>query len=124
MSEPAKWLLFRSLLHRTLAGRGRGWNQQHHTDLSLLISLYEQALMGLISQQRVHDIASTSTVRERMTKVLVVDDHESLRRSISFLLECNSFEVCGEAVSVEDAVKKVADLKPDVQRHQLTYSAS
>jgi two-component system invasion response regulator UvrY len=49
-----------------------------------------------------------------MTKVLVVDDHESLRRSVTFLLECNSLEVCGEAESGEEAVKKVAELKPDV----------
>ncbi len=50
----------------------------------------------------------------RMTTILVVDDNESLRRNVCFLLQCNSFEVCGEAKTGEEAIEKVADLKPDI----------
>jgi DNA-binding NarL/FixJ family response regulator len=49
-----------------------------------------------------------------MPKILVVDDHESLRRTICFLLECNSLEVCGEAETGEEAIEKVVALKPDL----------
>jgi DNA-binding NarL/FixJ family response regulator len=49
-----------------------------------------------------------------MAKILVVDDHESVRRGIRFVLESNSLEVCGEAETGEEAVKKVIELRPDV----------
>jgi DNA-binding NarL/FixJ family response regulator len=37
-----------------------------------------------------------------------------MRQTVRLLLQSNSLEVCGEAESGEDAVKKVATLKPDV----------
>ncbi len=48
-------------------------------------------------------------------RVLVVDDHEVVRRGVrSLLLTHPEYEVCGEAVDGRDAVEKAALLKPDL----------
>jgi DNA-binding NarL/FixJ family response regulator len=47
-------------------------------------------------------------------KLLVVDDHEPLRRKIRSLLEKEGFEVCGEAVNGREAIEKVRELAPDL----------
>ncbi|MCU1239449.1 MAG: hypothetical protein JWO71_175 [Candidatus Acidoferrum typicum] len=50
-----------------------------------------------------------------LTRVLIVDDHELVRRSVRSLLVARSdFEVCGEAVDGRDGVDKTRQLKPDV----------
>lgn len=46
-------------------------------------------------------------------RVLVVDDHEVVRRGVRSLLESHC-EVCGEAVDGQDAIEKARLLKPDV----------
>jgi two-component system, chemotaxis family, chemotaxis protein CheY len=45
-------------------------------------------------------------------RVLLVDDHEVIRRSVRTLLE-SYCDVCGEAVDGNDAVEKARQLKPD-----------
>ncbi|MGB7133571.1 MAG: PAS domain S-box protein, partial [Candidatus Sulfotelmatobacter sp.] len=48
-------------------------------------------------------------------RLLVVDDHEVLRRGVrSLLQDQTNYEVCGEAVDGQDAVEKARELKPDV----------
>src|SRR3954452_757280 len=48
-------------------------------------------------------------------KILVVDDHEVVRRGVVSLLSSRpEYEVCGEAVDGRDAVEKAQELKPDV----------
>lgn len=48
-------------------------------------------------------------------RILIVDDHEVVRRGVrSLLQEESSFEVCGEAVDGRDAIAKANELKPDV----------
>lgn len=48
-------------------------------------------------------------------KVLLVDDHEVVRKGLASVLEQNpDFEVVGETGSREEAVKKATALKPDV----------
>ncbi|MFY9742458.1 MAG: PAS domain S-box protein [Candidatus Sulfotelmatobacter sp.] len=48
-------------------------------------------------------------------RLLVVDDHEVLRRGVRSLLQDQpNYEVCGEAVDGQDAVEKARELKPDV----------
>jgi len=48
-------------------------------------------------------------------RILVVDDHEVVRRGLLALLGTQaSWEVVGEAANGPDAVKKVAQTKPDV----------
>ncbi len=50
-----------------------------------------------------------------MKRILVVDDHEVVRKGIRSLLERqDDLEVCGEAVDGQDAVEKARQLKPDV----------
>jgi len=47
-------------------------------------------------------------------RVLVVDDHEVVRRGVRSLLSQSSYDVCGEAADGNDAVEKARQLKPDV----------
>ena len=50
-----------------------------------------------------------------MPKVLIVDDHEYLRKLVREFLEIQSgYDVCGEAVDGYDAIQKAQELKPDV----------
>jgi len=53
--------------------------------------------------------------RFSLTRVLIVDDHELVRRGVRSLLAARpDFEVCGEAVDGRDGVDKARQLKPDV----------
>ena len=47
-------------------------------------------------------------------RILLVDDHEIVRKGIRQLLEGPTREVCGEAANGEDAIEKVRELKPDL----------
>jgi PAS domain S-box-containing protein len=48
-------------------------------------------------------------------RLLIVDDHEVVRRGVrSLLLEQSEFEVCGEAVDGQDALEKTRELDPDL----------
>jgi DNA-binding NarL/FixJ family response regulator len=48
-------------------------------------------------------------------RVLVVDDHEVVRRGLRALLETQrGWEVCGEATNGRDAVEKANECRPDV----------
>jgi PAS domain S-box-containing protein len=48
-------------------------------------------------------------------RVLVVDDHEVVRRGVRSLIQSHSnYEVCGEAVDGQDALEKAQELNPDV----------
>lgn len=49
-----------------------------------------------------------------MARILVVDDHEVIRRGIRSLLARDSVEVCGEAANGKQALEKVLELKPDL----------
>ena len=48
------------------------------------------------------------------TTVLIVDDHPSFRASARMLLECEGFEVVGEAEDGMSGLEAVARLHPDV----------
>jgi DNA-binding NarL/FixJ family response regulator len=48
-------------------------------------------------------------------RILLADDHEVVRRGVSYLLRAHEgWVICGEAVDGRDAVEKAALLKPDV----------
>lgn len=48
-------------------------------------------------------------------RILVVDDHEIVRRGLRALLESHAgWQVCAEAVSGREALEKATQLKPDV----------
>ncbi|PYV34856.1 MAG: DNA-binding response regulator [Acidobacteria bacterium] len=50
-----------------------------------------------------------------LTKVLLVDDHEVVRKGVRALLEGHpGYEVVGEAVDGREAIEKAAQLRPDV----------
>lgn len=46
-------------------------------------------------------------------RVLIVDDHEIVRRGVRSLLQTAGFDVCGEAVDGSDAIARVQELKPE-----------
>jgi YesN/AraC family two-component response regulator len=47
--------------------------------------------------------------------ILVVDDHEIVRKGIRRLIEAHEgWAVCGEATNGKQAVEKALELKPDV----------
>jgi DNA-binding NarL/FixJ family response regulator len=46
--------------------------------------------------------------------VLIVDDHESIRRNLRLHLESSGFSVCGEAVNGFDAIEKAQSLNPEL----------
>lgn len=48
------------------------------------------------------------------TTVLIVDDHATFRATARLLLESEGFHVVGEADNGETAIKKVAELVPDL----------
>ncbi len=47
-------------------------------------------------------------------RILIVDDHEVVRRGVRSLLSERDWDVCGEAVDGQDAIEKVRELTPDV----------
>jgi DNA-binding NarL/FixJ family response regulator len=47
-------------------------------------------------------------------RILLVDDHEIVRKGIKQLLDGPTRDVCGEASSGEEAIQKVLQLKPDL----------
>jgi DNA-binding NarL/FixJ family response regulator len=49
-------------------------------------------------------------------RVLIVDDHEFVRRGLRALLtsQTAAFEICGEAASGHEAIRKARQLRPDV----------
>lgn len=48
-------------------------------------------------------------------RVLVADDHETIRKGIrSILTSRNDLEVCGEATNGQEAVDKARELRPDL----------
>lgn len=50
-----------------------------------------------------------------MPRVLIVDDHATLRRGLRVLLETHpGWKCCAEADSGEEAIRAVAEFKPDV----------
>ena len=50
----------------------------------------------------------------RTARILVADDHESMRRAVRCLVRMNPrWEICGEADIGQEAVAKAAELKPD-----------
>lgn len=50
-----------------------------------------------------------------LVRILIVDDHELVRRGVrSILVTRPEWEICGEASDGSDAVEKARDLKPDV----------
>jgi DNA-binding NarL/FixJ family response regulator len=48
-------------------------------------------------------------------RILIVDDHDLLRRGVRTLLESHAgWEICGEATTGREAVAKAEELKPDI----------
>ncbi len=56
-------------------------------------------------------------------RVLLADDHQLVRQGLRALIEARTdWEICGEAATGREAVKKARDLKPDVVLMDITMS--
>jgi DNA-binding NarL/FixJ family response regulator len=54
-------------------------------------------------------------VLAKQLRILIVDDHEMLRRGVESIIRHDSLgEVCGEAENGEEAIRKVRELKPEL----------
>jgi len=74
-----------------------------------------------VGQMDEGEIAAKWLKGEGMTSIVLADDHAALRRFIKRLLrEEADFSVVGEASNGIDAVKLVAELKPDILITDLT----
>ncbi len=61
-----------------------------------------------------HDAGQDAKAGKAAT-ILIVDDHEVVRRALSLLLaKDNAWTVCGEAINARDAIEKASELQPDV----------
>jgi DNA-binding NarL/FixJ family response regulator len=47
-------------------------------------------------------------------RILIADDHEAVRRGLRSALLGAGWQVCGEAVDGRDAIRKAAELRPDL----------
>ena len=58
---------------------------------------------------------STSSAPTTRTKILLVDDHNLIRKGLRHALERDrQFEVVGEAATAAEAVRQAGALQPDV----------
>jgi len=65
--------------------------------------------------------AGSSRRAEGISRILIVDDHDTVRLGLRALIESHSeWTVCGEAASGRDAVEKARELEPDVVIMDLT----
>ncbi|MGH9377902.1 MAG: response regulator [Terriglobia bacterium] len=61
------------------------------------------------------NVSDPKPITRRVTRVLVADDHESVRRGIRELIKTDpALEMCGESANGWEAVEKARALKPDV----------
>lgn len=60
-------------------------------------------------------MSTTSQAQTRVTRVLLVDDHEAVRQGLAMLLDAvDTFDVVGEACDGRDVVDIARQLEPDV----------
>ena len=62
--------------------------------------------------------------REKKTRVLIVDDHPAVREALATRVAWQSdLEVCGEAADVGEALRLLADTRPDVAVVDITLKS-
>jgi len=64
------------------------------------------------------DVASPAVIR-----IVLVEDHPTLRLGLRAVLEHEGMEVCGEASSIEEALRCIAQARPDLVTLDLTLGA-
>jgi YesN/AraC family two-component response regulator len=53
-------------------------------------------------------------MRNKLPRILIVDDLAAVRRGIRSFLHQHSFRVCGEAGDGREAIEKVIEVQPDI----------
>ena len=70
---------------------------------------------GAPGEQAAQPEAQPATDGDARRRILIADDHEMMRRGLRGLIESHQdWAVCGEAVEGAEAVRKAAELKPDL----------
>jgi DNA-binding NarL/FixJ family response regulator len=52
--------------------------------------------------------------KKKAFRILIADDHEAVRRGLRSALLGAGWRVCGEAIDGREAIRKTAELKPDL----------
>lgn len=60
-------------------------------------------------------MSNVNTTRTRTTRILIVDDHPLMRKGLAqTIADEPGMEVCGEAADINEALRKIEVLKPDI----------
>jgi PAS domain S-box-containing protein len=66
-------------------------------------------------QRRLQLLRPNAWPREGLLRILIVDDHELVRRGVrSLLLNRADVDICGEATDGQEAIEKAQELRPDI----------
>ena len=60
------------------------------------------------------DDASGLKSQERPARIMIVDDHEAVRRGLRAALSGAGWQICGEATNGREAVEEASRLRPDL----------
>src|SRR5262245_29136716 len=60
-------------------------------------------------------MSETSTVSQRVAKVLIVDDHPAIREALAIRIsKVPDLEICGETEDMAEALRLIVERKPDI----------
>jgi DNA-binding NarL/FixJ family response regulator len=72
-------------------------------------------ILGILTSAKAAHSTYSAVERERMTRILIVDDHHHYRVQLRNLLESEpEWEICGEAADGQEAVEKHSAIQPHV----------
>lgn len=72
-----------------------------------------QITYGVCSKPYISSVPQTAMPPEHAPRILLVDDHELVRKGLASLLSTR-WLVCGEAGNGEEAIEKILELRPDL----------
>src|SRR5436305_12859227 len=73
------------------------------------------APLSRVPSGRVISMSEASTVAQKVSKVLIVDDHPAIREALAIRIsKIPDMEVCGETEDMADALRLILERKPDI----------
>jgi CheY-like chemotaxis protein len=90
------------------------------TDTSAVASLGARPAVLAVESRSSNESLFVSTEKRQMAeakkklRVLIVDDHEAVRRGLKSAVIGTGWDVCGEAINGKEAIEMARELQPDV----------